>query len=64
MSVTEQELREKLVDLDDEYEYSVSVGTIRTPEEIANEVYSVIKQLGWTEDEAYDYIDFVKHRYN
>ena len=63
MSITEQELREKLVDLDDEYEYSVSVGTVRTPEEIANEVYSVIKKLGWTEDEAYDYIDFVKHRY-
>ena len=50
--MTEQELQEKLVDLDDEYEYSVSVGTIRTPEELANEVYSVIKKLGWTEDEA------------
>tara|TARA_R100001129_G_scaffold137493_1_gene98772 strand:+ start:197 stop:385 length:189 start_codon:yes stop_codon:yes gene_type:complete len=62
--MTEQELQEKLVDLDDEYEYSVSVGTIRTPEEIANEVYSVIKQLGWTEDEAYDYLDFVKRRYD
>tara|TARA_R100000664_G_C2731641_1_gene122040 strand:+ start:270 stop:458 length:189 start_codon:yes stop_codon:yes gene_type:complete len=62
--MTYQELQEKLIDLDDEYEYSVSVGTIRTPEEIANEVYSVIKKLGWTEDEAHDYIDFVKHRYD
>ena len=62
--MTEQELQERLVDLDDEYEYSVSVGTIRTPEQIANEVYSVIKKLGWSPDEAYDYIDFVKHRYN
>ena len=61
--MTDQELQQKLVDLDDEYEYSVSVGTIRTPEQIANEVYSVIKKLGSTEDEAYDYIDFVKHRY-
>jgi cell division septum initiation protein DivIVA len=62
--MTYQELQEKLIDLDDEYEYSVSVGTIRTPDEIANEVYSVIKKLGWTEDEAQDYIDFVKHRYD
>jgi len=62
--MTEQELKEKLVDLDDEYEYSVSVGTLRKPDEIANEVYSVIKQLGWTEDEAYDYLDFYKERYN
>ena len=62
--MTEQELQEKLVDLDDEYEYSVSVGTLRKPDEIANEVYSIIKQLGWTEDEAYDYLDFYKERYN
>ena len=62
--MTEQELKEKLVDLDDEYEYSVSVGTLRKPDEIANEVYSVIKKLGWTEDEAYDYLDFVKRRYD
>ena len=62
--MTEQELQQKLVDLDDEYEYSVSVGTIGTPEDIANEVFCVIKKLGWTEDEAYDYIDFVKRRYD
>ena len=62
--MTYQELQERLVDLDDEYEYSDSEGTIRTPEEIANEVYSVIKKLGWTEDEAYDYLDFVKRRYD
>jgi hypothetical protein len=36
--MTYQELQEKLIDLDDEYEYSVSVGTIRTPDEIANDV--------------------------
>ena len=60
----EKELKRQLVDLANEYEYTVSVGTIRTPEEIANEVYSVIKQLGWTEDEAYDYLDFVKRRYD
>jgi hypothetical protein len=63
MSVSEKELKQKLLSLDDEYQFSVSVGTLRTPEEIANDVYSVIKQLDWTEDEANDYIDFIRDRY-
>ena len=63
MSVSEKELKQKLLSLDDEYQFSVSVGTLRTPDEIANYVYSVIKQLDWTEDEANDYIDFIRDRY-
>ncbi len=63
MSVSEKELKQKLLSLDDEYQFSVSVGTLRTPDEIANDVYSVIKQLDWTEDEANDYIDFIRERY-
>jgi|TARA_R100001443_G_scaffold1091_1_gene4256 hypothetical protein len=63
MSVSEKELKQKLLSLDDEYQFSVSVGTLRTPDEIANDVYSVIKQLDWTEDEANDYIDFIRDRY-
>ena len=59
----EKELKDKLLKLDDEYQFSVSVGTLRTPDEIANDVYSVIKQLDWTEDEANDYIDFIRDRY-
>jgi len=63
MSVSEKELKQKLLSLDDEYQFSVSVGTLRTPDEIANDVYSVIKKLDWTEDEANDYIDFIRDRY-
>ena len=63
MSVSEKELKQKLLSLDDEYQFSVSVGTLRTPDEIANDVCSVIKQLDWTEDEANDYIDFIRDRY-
>tara|TARA_R100001480_G_scaffold71943_1_gene83056 strand:- start:520 stop:711 length:192 start_codon:yes stop_codon:yes gene_type:complete len=63
MSVSEKELKQKLLSLDDEYQFSVSVGTLRTPDEIADDVYSVIKKLDWTEDEANDYIDFIRDRY-
>ena len=44
MNISEKELKQKLLSLDDEYQFSVSVGTLRTPDEIANDVYSVIKQ--------------------
>ena len=63
MSVSEKELKQRLLSLDDEYQFSVSVGTLRTPDEIADDVYSVIKKLDWTEDEANDYIDFIRDRY-
>tara|TARA_E500000318_G_scaffold85718_1_gene82029 strand:+ start:155 stop:346 length:192 start_codon:yes stop_codon:yes gene_type:complete len=63
MNISEKELKQKLLSLDDEYQFSVSVGTLRTPDEIANDVYSVIKKLDWTEDEANDYIDFIRDRY-
>lgn len=59
----EKELKDKLLKLDDEYQFTVSVGTLRTPDEIADDVYSVIKKLDWTEDEANDYIDFIRDRY-
>lgn len=59
----EKELKDKLLKLDDEYQFTVSVGTLRTPDEIADDVYSVIKKLDWTEDEANDYIDFIRERY-
>ena len=59
----EKELKDKLLKLDDEYQFSVSVGKLRTPDEIADDVYSVIKKLDWTEDEANDYIDFIRDRY-
>ena len=63
MNISEKELKQKLLSLDDEYQFSVSVGTLRTPDEIADDVYSVIKKLDWTEDEANDYIDFIRDRY-
>lgn len=59
----EKELKDKLLKLDDEYQFTVSVGELRTPDEIADDVYSVIKKLDWTEDEANDYIDFIRDRY-
>ena len=59
----EKLLKEKLIKLDNEYECSIASGTHRTPEEIAQDVYTVINKLKWSEDEAYEYIDFVKDRY-
>ena len=59
----EESLKEELIDLDNEYECSVASGKHRKPEEIAQDVYTVINKLKWSEDEAYEYIDFVKDRY-
>ena len=57
-----EQLQEELISLDNEYECSIASGTHRTPEEIAQDVYTIINKLKWSEDEAYDYIDFIKER--
>ena len=59
----EESLKEKLLDLDNEYECSIASGTHRTPEEIARDVYTVINKLKWSDDKAYEFLDFVKDRY-
>ena len=61
--LTEEELKEKLINLDTEYECSIASGVQRTPDEIYSDMKSVIKKLKWHEDDAHDYIDWVKNRY-
>ena len=46
-----------------EYECSVASGKHRKPEEIAQDVYTVINKLKQSDDEAYEFLDFVKDRY-
>ena len=61
--LTEEELKDKLINLDTEYECSIASGVHRTPDEIYSDMKSVIKKLKWHEDDAHDYIDWVKNRY-
>lgn len=58
-----EQLKEELISLDTEYECSIASGTHRKPEEIAKDVYTVINKLKWSDDEAYEFLDFVKDRY-
>jgi hypothetical protein len=59
----EQSLKEKLVEYANEYEYTVSVGSLRTETEIQSDIQKVCKKLGWTEEEAHDYVSFLEQRY-
>ena len=61
--LTDEELKEKLIKLDTEYECSIASGVQRTPDEIHDDMKSVIKKLKWHEDDAHDYLDWVKHRF-
>ena len=68
--MTDQELQ-KLIDLDNEYECSLASREQREPEEIADDILKIINKLIAdknitdinNEEDAYDYIDFIKHRY-
>ena len=51
-----KQLKEELIDLDNEYECSLASGTHRQSEEIAQDAYTIITKLKWSEDEAWDYI--------
>tara|TARA_R100000781_G_C4020793_1_gene107050 strand:+ start:91 stop:279 length:189 start_codon:yes stop_codon:yes gene_type:complete len=59
----EQSLKEKLVEYANEYEYTVSVGSLRTEAEIQSDIQRICNKLGWTLEEAQDYADFIERRY-
>ena len=64
-------LKDKLIELDTEYECSISAGTHREPDEISDDAYKVINELiadkNITDinsiDDAQWYIDWYKERY-
>ena len=71
MKDKERLLKDKLIELDTEYECSISAGTHREPDEISDDAYKVINELiadkNITDinsiDDAQWYIDWYKERY-
>jgi len=67
----EKELKERLIELDDEYECSIASGTHREPDVIADDAWKVINKLIAnknitdinSEEDAHDYVDWYKERY-
>ena len=59
----EKELKKQLVDLDNEYEYTVSVGSLRTEQEIHSDIQKVCNKLGWSIEQGHEYVDFLEERY-
>jgi len=66
-SAEEQALKELLVDYSDRYEHVCSVARehklIPTEEYKQSKIQLVCDKLGWTLEEARDYVDFVTGRY-
>lgn len=66
-SAEEQALKELLVDYSDRYEHVCSVARehklLPTEEELQSKIQIVCDKLGWTLEEARDYVDFVTGRY-
>jgi hypothetical protein len=66
MSVKEQALKEKLVDLDKEHEYLVSINRempMRTENKVVSDIEHTAKELGWTMEEAWDYVNFIQGKF-
>ena len=66
-SAEEQALKELLVEYSDRYEHVCSVARehklLPTEEELQSKIQIVCDKLGWTLEEARDYVDFVTGRY-
>ncbi len=62
-SAEEQALKKQLVDLANEYEYTVSVGSLRTEQEIHSDIQKVCNKLGWSIEQGHEYVDFLEERY-
>jgi hypothetical protein len=66
-SAEEQALKELLVDYSDRYEHVCSVARehklLPTEEYMQSKIQLVCDKLGWTLEEARDYVDFVTGRY-
>ena len=60
-------LKDLLIDYSNEYEYIVSIGrehqALPDEREIVSKIQMVADRLGWSLEEAYDYSDFINHRY-
>jgi hypothetical protein len=59
----EMELKKQLVVLANEYEYTVSVGSLRTEQEIHSDIQKVCNKLGWSIEQGHEYVDFLEERY-
>ena len=59
----EMELKKQLVILANEYEYTVSVGSLRTEQEIHCDIQKVCNKLGWSIEQGHEYVDFLEERY-
>ena len=66
-SAEEQALKELLVEYSDKYEHIVSVARehklLPTEEYMQSKIQLVCDELGWTLEEAQDYVDFITNRY-
>ena len=66
-SAEEQALKEMLVDYSDRYEHVCSVARehklLPTEEYMQSKIQLECDKLGWTLEEARDYVDFVTGRY-
>ena len=66
-SAKEQALKELLVDYSNKYEHVVSVARehelLPTEEHMQSKIQLVCDELGWTLEEARDYVDFITGRY-
>ena len=59
----EMELKKQLVILANEYEYTVSVDSLRTEQEIHSDIQKVCDKLGWSIEQGHEYVDFLEERY-
>ena len=64
---SEQTLKELLVDASDELEYVLSISrehkVLPTEDEIVSKIKHLASKLGWTMEEAFEYVDFMNNRY-
>jgi len=64
---SEQAVKELLVDTSNELEYVTSISreheVLPTEDEIVSKIKHLASKLGWTMEEAFDYVDFMNNRY-
>jgi len=64
---SEQAVKELLVDTSNELEYVVSISreheVLPTEDELVTKIKYLASEIGWTMEEAYDYVDFMNNRY-
>ena len=63
----EQALKELLVEYTSEFHYVCSIGRehelLPTEEEVVSKIQKVADKLGWTMEEAWDYVNFIQGKF-